>query len=69
MLLSNLVNKNYNIKIEQKSDDYFDSKEQIARHCSELKGQYIIMGAIGRKGPKNDKFRIGHTVMKLSRYS
>lgn len=40
--------------IKQRSEDYYDVREQLAQHCSENRADYVVIGNFGRKGKKYD---------------
>jgi hypothetical protein len=56
----------YEILFEEASPKFSDAKSQLAYMVNKLKADYCFLGSFGRKGAQNDKYRVGHTAIKLA---
>ena len=50
----------WDIYAEEKKPN-LDVKEHLAQMAQQLESKYLVMGSFGRKGEKEDPYRLGNT--------
>lgn len=69
MLASRIHKNSYDIVFEEVDQKLSNHKKQIAIAASKLNSNYVVLGAIGRKGEKEDKYLVGRTCMEITNAS
>lgn len=69
IMTTKIPKNSYDIIFEEVDQKLSNHKKQIAIAASKLNSSYVVLGAIGRKGEKEDKYVVGKTCMEIAHSS